>query len=83
MKYFPSVVFYARDDVLFPWEVVRKYVNFFRKMHSVALIDTDHGSHCTYFDIRVGNWAVKLSIRIFDQVVRNGVSDSKMRENIS
>jgi len=83
MKYFPLVVFSARDDMIFPWAVVRKYEHFYRKMHSIALIDTDHGSHCTYFDNKMGNWAVKLSIRIFDQVVRNGISDSKMREDRS
>jgi len=74
MKYFPSVVFSARDDIFFPWGYVKRYLRLIRKMHSLALIDTDFGSHCTYFDNFADNWAVRMSISIFDQVVKN---DSK------
>jgi len=79
-KYFPSVVFSARDDILFPWEMVRKYEFIFRMMHSLALIDTDHGGHCTYMDNKAGSWAVRMSIRMFDQVVKNSVGESAMGE---
>jgi len=70
MKYFPAVVFNARDDIIFPWAVVKKYESIFRKMHSIALIDTDHGSHCMYLDNLGNNWAVIMSITIFDQVTK-------------
>jgi len=68
MKYFPSVVFSSRDDIVFPWAVVKKYEHIFRKMHSIALIDTDHGSHCMYLDNQAKNWAVQMSILIFNQI---------------
>jgi len=70
MKYFPAVVFSARDDIVFPWAVVKKYEHIFRKMHSIALIDTDHGSHCMYLDNQGNNWAVNMSITIFDQIAK-------------
>jgi len=76
MKYFPSVVFSSRDDVVFPWAVVKKYEHIFHKMHSTALIDTDHGSHCMYLDNQAKNWAVKMSIMIFDEITEENYSSS-------
>merc|ERR1719285_16270 len=77
MKYFPSVVFSSKDDVVFPWAVVKKYEYIFRKMHSIALIDTDHGSHCWYFDNQMKNWAVQKSILIFNRITEQKYSSSK------
>jgi len=77
MKYFPSVVFSARDDIFFPWDYVKRYVRLIRKMHSLALIDTDYGNHCTYLDNLTNNWAVRMTISIFDQLVKNDYKGSE------
>lgn len=71
MKYFPAVVFNARDDILFPWGMVKKYEHYFRKLHSISLLDTEYGSHFSYLDTRAENWAVRMTILIFDQLVIN------------
>jgi len=67
----PCVMFCARDDIMFPWAVVKNYVHHFQRTRNFAMIDTDMGGHCTYWEGLTGeNWSFRKSVEICQAVDR-------------
>jgi len=67
----PCIMFCARDDIMFPWAVVEKYLHHFQRTRSFAMIDTDLGGHCTFWEgLTGGNWSFRKSVEICQAVDR-------------
>jgi len=67
----PCIMFCARDDIMFPWAVVKKYLHHFQRTRNFAMIDTDMGGHCTYWEGLTGkNWCFRKSVEICQAVDR-------------
>jgi len=67
----PCIMFCARDDIMFPWAVVKNYLHHFHRTRNFAMIDTDMGGHCTYWEGLSGkNWSFRKSVEICQAVDR-------------
>lgn len=66
MKLIPTVFFSARDDFLFGWDVLKKYVPYATTMDNFLLVDIDRGGHATFMEGLWGkSYAYRKSIEIF------------------
>jgi len=69
----PCIMFCARDDIMFPWALVKNYLHHFQRTRNFAMIDTDMGGHCTYWEGLTGrNWSFRKSVEICQAVDRMG-----------
>jgi len=65
MELIPTVLFCARDDIMFGWDVLKKYVPYIRDLRNFALVDMDRGGHATFMEGLLGHsYAYRKTIEI-------------------
>jgi len=67
MDLIPTVLFCARDDILFGWDVLKKYVPYLQLLRNFALVDMERGGHGTFMEGLWGtSYAYRKSVEIFN-----------------
>ncbi len=68
----PTLILNAYDDPLCTVDNVIEHLHLFDKsvVPGAALVLTQAGSHCAFFEIFLGNWAERVAFEFFESVLK-------------